>query len=401
MLYQVGTVEIARRDAKDHHVRDVTIPAVGMAMTEALLVCWLKQPGESVAEGEPIAEIETDKSTMDLESPSAGVLGRQLFEAGATVPISSPVCRILDEGEVEPVEGAPNLSGATAAEPPVFEGIFDELQHAATTESVSVHETPDETRVPDSSSERRVPHATSPRQRRLAREAAALAAAPASAVNRVAVNSRRRDAIASRVSESWRTIPHFAVTREIDARDAVSALRTLRLSRADATMTDFLLHAFGATVASLAASPSESAGDVGLAVATPDGVMMPVVGGADRLAVSELIEARQAATRRGREGRLSGADATTSPLGSLSNLGALRIDSFTGIIPLGQLCLMTVGRIAPRLVVADGGFAVQETMYATLNVDHRAIDGDVAARALDVFAQTFGSAQTWVKGEQQ
>ena len=83
-------------------MRDVTIPALGMAMTEALLLSWLKQPGDTVVEGEPIAEIETDKATMDLESPAAGLLGRHLFDAGALVPIASPVCRILEAGEVEP-----------------------------------------------------------------------------------------------------------------------------------------------------------------------------------------------------------------------------------------------------------------------------------------------------------
>ena len=81
-------------------MRDVTIPALGMAMTEALLLTWLKEPGDAVVEGEPIAEIETDKATMDLESPATGVLGRHLFDAGVLVPIASPVCRILEAGEV-------------------------------------------------------------------------------------------------------------------------------------------------------------------------------------------------------------------------------------------------------------------------------------------------------------
>ena len=78
--------------------------------------------------------------------------------------------------------------------------------------------------------------------------------------------------------------------------------------------------------------------------------MMPVVSGAATLSASDMIAARQDATRRGREGHLSKVDVTSTPVGSLSNLGALGVDSFTGIIPLGQLCLLTIGRIAPRLV---------------------------------------------------
>jgi pyruvate dehydrogenase E2 component (dihydrolipoamide acetyltransferase) len=113
------------------------------------------------------------------------------------------------------------------------------------------------------------------------------------------------------------------------------------------------------------------------------------------------VAARQAATRRAREGRLLDVDFVTKPGGALSNLGTLGVDSFTGIVPLGQLCLLTVGQIKLRPVVsADGELSLRDTLHATLNVDHRVIDGDVAARALNVFATTFGSEQTWMKGEQ-
>ncbi len=127
--------------------------------------------------------------------------------------------------------------------------------------------------------------------------------------------------------------------------------------------------------------------------------MMPVIVDANGLAAADLVSARQAAVRRAREGRLAEVDMSTQPFGSLSNLGGLDVDSFTGIIPLGQQCLVTVGRIAPRLIASPGGFSFRDTISATLNVDHRTIDGDVAARALNVFAQALGSLRSWVKGE--
>ena len=83
-------------------MREVTIPSVGMAMTEAVLNVWLKNPGDSVAGGEVLAEIETDKSVLDLESPTDGLLGRHLVSAGATVPVGHVIVRILAPGEVEP-----------------------------------------------------------------------------------------------------------------------------------------------------------------------------------------------------------------------------------------------------------------------------------------------------------
>ena len=423
---------------------------------------WLKQPGDAVVEGEPIAEIETDKATMDLESPGAGTLGRHLFEAGALVPIASPVCRILEPGETESDDDAGGHNAAasasasatastSAAEPVAFAGIYDEL-HPVETLAPSVFDEPaaaasaaPTTAAPTTAAPRsatspapaprapaptvsepvrdgahRAPHTMSPRQRRLAREAAAAGTAVpggtsngagssdgASTMNGAATSpaGRRREAIAQRVSEAWRTIPHFAVTREIDGSAAVKALAALRGEHAEATMTDLLLHAFAlaadwlAVTTSFAAGPTT--GDVGLAVATPDGVMMPVVTGAAELSASDLIAARQDATRRGRDGHLSKTDVTSTPVGSLSNLGALGVDSFTGIIPLGQLCLLTIGRIAPRLVPTENGFSTTQTLQATLNVDHRSIDGDVAARALDVFAQAFGSVQHWVNGGQE
>jgi pyruvate dehydrogenase E2 component (dihydrolipoamide acetyltransferase) len=457
----------------------VTIPALGMAMTEALLLTWLKKPGDAVGEGEPIAEIETDKATMDLESPAAGTLGRHLFEAGALVPIASPVCRILEPGEIEPgdtvlddtvlddtvpddtvpddtvpgdtvpddtvpaaagdshdpaaSESAQASASAPVAAPAAF-GIYDEL-HPVETLAPSVFDKPAATApaarqtvaAPPAAVARvaapavatvastaagahRAPHTMSPRQRRLAREAAAAGTSNGAGSSNGAASSkgaaspagRRREAIAQRVSEAWRTIPHFAVTREIDGSAAVKALKALRVERPDATMTDLLLHAFAVAADWLGVATSiASAGDVGLAVATPDGVMMPVVTGAAKLSASDMIAARQDATRRGRDGHLSKTDVTSTPVGSLSNLGALGVDSFTGIIPLGQLCLLTIGRIAPRLVPTENGFSTAQTLQATLNVDHRSIDGDVAARALDVFAQALGSVQTWANGGQE
>ena len=372
---------------------EVTIPAVGMAMTEALLAAWLKQPGDVVCAGEPIAEIETDKATMELESPADGVLGEHLFAAGSMVPIAEPVCRILDAGEADGEKSTadPAAGESDSVEPPIavpaFDGIFDELRQPTQPDvGLAVASAND-----DPILARRTPHAQSPRQRRLAR-----LAPEHGAPTEPPLSSRRRDAIAARVTESWRTIPHFAVSREVDASGVLEALRELRRDVPTATVTDLLLHACAAMVA---AFPASTSGDVGLAVATPDGVMMPVIVDANGLSAADLVSARQAATRRAREGRLAEADMSTQPFGSLSNLGGLDVDSFTGIIPLGQQCLMTVGRIAPRLVASPGAFSFRDTISTTLNVDHRTIDGDVAARALNVFAQALGSLGSWVKGD--
>jgi pyruvate dehydrogenase E2 component (dihydrolipoamide acetyltransferase) len=424
-------------------VHDVNIPALGMAMTEAVLTRWHKQPGEQVTVGDVIAEIETDKSNVDLESPADGTLGRHLVSEGETVPVGSPVTRVLgpEESEASGTEASLVVQEAAAAAqgatlPP------DATRDAASPVEPVVAAPPplpshsdgtlrSDGAVPQAPGVRRYdpparpPHALSPRKRRLARmeaeaeaffavtaeggptqareavaaRSAGIDAAPArpmpSATPPARSPGRYRAAIAERVAQSWREIPHFAVQREVDAGEGDSVLAAVRTRDPDATWTDLLLRAFALAVREVApASP----GDVGLAVATPDGVIMPVVAGVPDLDLSSLVTRRTAAVRRGREGKLSPSDLAGTAVGSLSNLGARGVDAFTGIIPLGQQLLLTVGRVAARPVVADGRLAVRTTVIATLNVDHRSFDGDQAAAVLAGFERELGTLRGWAEG---
>jgi pyruvate dehydrogenase E2 component (dihydrolipoamide acetyltransferase) len=257
----------------------------------------------------------------------------------------------------------------------------------------------------------RAPHALSPRKRmaaRLAAEAAArttaptppaAASAPPNAASALAAAdlTGRRGAVAQAVAESWRTIPHFAVQREIDASDADACLAAMRARAPEASYTDLLLRAFALAVGTILGAD----GDLGLAVATPDGVMMPVVPDVPTLDVPGLVAARTAAARRGREGRLTERDLTSHAIAALSNLGARGVDAFTGIIPAGRQLLLTTGRIAGRPVAIDGRLAVRPTLIATLNVDHRYLDGDRAADVLQAFDHEFRAMRTWAgEGDQ-
>jgi pyruvate dehydrogenase E2 component (dihydrolipoamide acetyltransferase) len=186
----------------------------------------------------------------------------------------------------------------------------------------------------------------------------------------------------------------------------------MRAVAPEATYTDLLLRAFALAVGPFAwlagggggggGEPGGgTSGDVGLAVATPEGVMMPVVPDVPALAVQDLVAARQAAARRGREGRLTARDLASGAVGAVSNLGARGVDAFTGIVPAGRRLLLTTGRIAGRPVVIDGRLAVRTTLIATLNVDHRYFDGDRAADVLDAFDREFRALHTWAgEGDQ-
>jgi pyruvate dehydrogenase E2 component (dihydrolipoamide acetyltransferase) len=375
------------------HVQDVTIPALGMAMTEAVLTRWYKKPGETVAAGEAIAEIETDKSAVDLESPADGVLGPHLVAEGDEVPIGAAVTRIMDD-QPDPVpDDEPTPVRDYAPDPFPVPADTGGVVETATAETSGV------SAAGVTFPHARRPHALSPRKRMAARLAAEAAHADG------ALTGRRR-AVAQAVTESWRTIPHFSVQREIDASDADACLAAMRAVAPEATYTDLLLRAFALAIGPFAwlagGEPGGgTSGDVGLAVATPEGVMMPVVPDVPALAVPDLVAARQAAARRGREGRLTARDLASGAVGAVSNLGARGVDAFTGIVPAGRRLLLTTGRIAGRPVAIDGRLAVRTTLIATLNVDHRYFDGDRAADVLDAFDREFRALHTWAgEGDQ-
>jgi pyruvate dehydrogenase E2 component (dihydrolipoamide acetyltransferase) len=426
-------------------VQDVIIPALGMAMTEAVLTRWYKEPGEAVAAGEVIAEIETDKSAVDLESPADGILGPHLVGEGAEVPVGAAVTQVLDgaapagadAGPIQhdaapvPSEAAPVPSEAAPAQtpaapapggPPAETAAPAVAPAAPVTAPASAGTGParDADGFVPKGPATRAPHKLSPRKRmqaRLAAEAAARAnggegspAAPEQVVSAPAPVSPpaapppaaggltgRRAAVAQAVAESWRTIPHFSVQREIDASDADACLAAMRARAPEATYTDLLLRAFALAVNSI----GQRGSDLGLAVATPDGVMMPIISGVPDLDVPGLVAARKAATKRGREGRLAAGDLAGPAVAAISNLGARGVDSFTGIVPTGRRLLLTTGRIAGRPVVVDGRLGVRATLIATLNVDHRYLDGDRTADVLDVFDREFRALRSWAgEGDQ-
>lgn len=334
----------------------IVIPSVGIAMEEALLVKWLKQPGDAVAANEPLAEIETDKANMEVTSPVSGKLGPHLVEPGAIIPVGNVIVEVLTQGE----DSSPEILEAAAP--------------GAGSERTGTQEARLSS-VPQEGS--RLPSSLSPRARRLARERE---------VERPPQAERFRALIAAKVVDSWREIPHFTVTREVNAEPMLATLVLLRKDAPEPmpTMTDLLLRALAI---GLREWGYQGPGDVGLAVDTDYGVVIPVVHDVLGLDAVALTRVRRAAVQRARSGRLSADDLGATPPSTLSNLGAYGVDQFTGVIALGQTSLLTVGRAAPRVVAEDTRtLQVRTSFFATLNADHRVIDGAGAARLLGAFS---------------
>lgn len=331
------------------------MPAIGVAMTEGLLVRWVRRTGDSVSAGDILLEIETDKSVIEVDSPGTGTVGELLFQEGDIVPTGVALTRILESGDSDTSPAAADPQGEAA----------------------------------------RAPHLLSPRQRRLARERSAEAseatvetAQDDHGASRIVPARRHRALIAERVTESWATIPHFAVSREVDA-SAMESVRDRYPTGSRPGFTDLLLRALALA---LRATGEPGGIDVGLAVATPQGVAIPVLRQILTVPLGQQIEATAAAVARAREGRLSPEDLVDPPRSTLSNLGPQGVDSFTGVIAMGQMTLLTVGRIRPRPSVIGNALGIRSSAVVTLNVDHRRMDGDDAARLLLAFVNAVEDA---------
>jgi pyruvate dehydrogenase E2 component (dihydrolipoamide acetyltransferase) len=353
-------------------VEEIFIPASGMAAEDVLVTEWLKQPGDQVAAGEPVAVVETDKAVVELSGESSGRLSRHLVPTGARVPGGTTIAYLLADGENEP--GATVSPAAPTAPPPA-----DVVPSpAAAGENGPGNK-----------------HALSPRQRRALAEAsangangtateAATGSGPATGPEpHVAERSpsRNREATAALVSESWRTAPHFSVGKDVRADRLSDAVQAMRASGTQATVTDFFVLALSRGLQDLGEQS-----DVGLAVATDWGVLIPVLRSLDGASISDVAALRQAAVGRARERRLSSGD-TAPAFATLSNLGPAGVTWFNGVVPLNQVALLTVGEVSLRPAVEDGAIIAAPIFTAVVTADHRRYDGVDSAKLLAGFVE--------------
>jgi pyruvate dehydrogenase E2 component (dihydrolipoamide acetyltransferase) len=231
-------------------------------------------------------------------------------------------------------------------------------------------------------------HALSPRQRRALAEASASSASSASGnasgpEPQVAArpSSSNRDATAALVSESWRTAPHFSVGKDVRADHLSDAVQAMRAAGTQATVTDFLVLALSSGLQDV----GEQA-DVGLAVATDWGVLIPVLRSLSGAAIADVAALRQAAVSRARERRLSSAD-TAPAFATLSNLGPAGVTWFNGVVPLNQVALVTVGEVSLRPAVEAGAVIAAPMFTAVVTADHRRYDGADSAKLLAAFIE--------------
>jgi pyruvate dehydrogenase E2 component (dihydrolipoyllysine-residue acetyltransferase) len=382
----------------------VVMPALEMAQETGKLLAWRKKEGESVAKGEPLLEIETDKAVVEVEAPGDGILAGISADVGAVIPVGETIAWLVAPGEKPPSKAAASAPAARATS-----SVTQRV--AATTAAVAA-----KAAIP--------PPQISPKARRLAKELgidfalvrgtgpdgvitaediqkfansnvgvpappAAAAAPTTEALSQVA------RLMAERTTQSWTSVPHFFLVREVDATKLVAALKRLgdeaeKTQSAMPTITDLLIALIARTLAKYPRMNASWTGEgirssadinISVAVAVNDGVVGAVIHNANTLKIAEIPTQRRELTERARAGRLRPVDIAGGTF-TLSNLGMYKVDAFSAIITPPQAAVLAVGAISERVVAMEGKPVVRPMMTMTLSCDHRVVDGARAAEFL-------------------
>jgi pyruvate dehydrogenase E2 component (dihydrolipoamide acetyltransferase) len=371
----------------------VVMPALEMAQETGKLVSWRKKNGELVTKGEVLLEIETDKAVMEIEAPGSGILAGVKAQEGDVIPVGQTIAWLLGEGE-----SIPEQTEVVASQARAFTESSSKAAIAA--KPVAVSET--------------VEIKASPKARRLAKEKgvdlgklrgsgpggeilasdilAAAEATPSHAAEGLSAVARL---MAERTTQSWTTVPHFFIVREVDATALnrvreISARSFEKAHGVKPTHTDFLVSSVAKALrkhprmnsswrdGSIQENPEVN---IGIAVAVADGVVTAVIANADRLEISGIAQQRRDLVERAKAGKLRPSDIAGATF-TISNLGMFDVDAFSAIITPPQAAILAVGRIADRVIAVDGNPAVRPMMALTLSTDHRVADGARAAAFL-------------------
>ena len=426
---------------------NVIMPALELAQETGKVLRWMKAPGDKVRKGEPIVEIETDKVTVEIESPASGILSHVTAHEGDVIPVGHTIALITAAGEAPSPTPSSTLSpvGRGQGEGPGVEGAGGEGARAEGVKAsplarrIAEEHGVDLTRIKTASGKiekadvlafvenrKAAPSngaavvrlvAASPKARRIAAErgvdlsalrgsgpagAVLVADVPAVAAPLTLPSPQRGEGVgtvwrimAERMTASWTTAPHFYLVREVNVARLVAWLGTARKQTgARITYSDLLVKLVAAT---LAQHPRVNVSwkdgtlerhaeiNIGLAVALEDGLVVPVIARADTLGLKDIAQRREDLVTRAQAGKLRPADIQGGVF-TISNLGMYGVDAFSAIVNPPQAAILAVGRIADRVVPVNGQPAVQPTMVLTLSCDHRALDGARGAQFLGALA---------------
>jgi pyruvate dehydrogenase E2 component (dihydrolipoamide acetyltransferase) len=393
----------------------INMPKLGFDMAEGTLVRWLKKEGETVAKGEVLAEIETDKATVEVESSASGVVRKLLVDEGAVVPVNSPIALVGSaEEKIELAVGKPQASG-TSKEPAVVGEVESAPVPLSTVQSSSsiMRASPLAKKIArDRSVDLGQVRGTGPGGRIVRRDIeAALTTGDLNTVHAQQKNdstassvadqtvplTRLRQAIARRMAESKTAIPHFYVTHEykMDALMEMRAQFNKIVPESDkVSVNDFILKAVALTLRQYPNLNGTFQGDkllrhgqvnVGVAVSVEGGLLTIVCKDADVKPLRQIAAEVKAMAAKAREGKVRPEEIEGSTF-SISNLGMYDVENFVAIINPPEAAILAVGSARQVPVVDEGSIKSGWRMKATISVDHRVSDGVEAAKFMQALA---------------
>ncbi len=397
---------------------EVKLPRLGQGMESGTIVKWLKSEGEAVSKREPLYELDTDKVTQEVEAEAEGVLLKILVDEGE-VEVGKTIAVIGTEGETwePPAESGNGGAPQAAAEAPAAETESTPAPEPPPTEPVAAP--PRDGRVKASPLARRIARekgldlarvqGTGPEGRIIAEDVEKAAAAPAPAAapvpalaaagepEQIELTSTRKT-IARRLTEAWQA-PVFQLQVSADMTNVLAVrealVERLREGEAKPTVNDVLTKLVASALVRHTAVNAHFLGDrivrfpsahVGIAVAAPAGLIVPVVRDADRRTIGEIAAARADLVGRARDGKLRREDLEDGTF-TISNLGMFGIDRFTAVLNPPQAAILAVGQVSEQPTVDDGELVVRPLAHLTLTCDHRAIDGAEGAEFLQTLKE--------------
>lgn len=380
---------------------EIRMPKFGLTMTEGVILKWNKEVGDQVSKGESIVEVETDKVSIEVESPAEGILLKKVAECTDVVPVGGLIGFIGEIDEVIVMQEEEKLvqSGDDIAAIGMMTNATDELKHFPT----RVLATPAAKHLARQNLIDLATIASSENSKIIKRKDVERAImekktkdAEASDLNVATLESTRAQSImALRMTESFTTTPHFYLTVEVDATEMLALLDRVTphfqsKSNIKATFTDALVWMLGRA---LHEHPRVNAfwnGDsvcgynivnIGIATAVGDNLIVPVISSVEKMTLHQLAVQRYNLVSKAREGKLVPSDYEGGTF-TLSNLGMYGIKNFLGIINPPQAALLSVGTIMERPVVIQKNIEIRPMFEMTLACDHRVLDGAMASRFL-------------------
>jgi pyruvate dehydrogenase E2 component (dihydrolipoamide acetyltransferase) len=380
---------------------EVKLPRLGQGMESGTVTKWLKSEGEAVEKGEPLFEVDTDKVTQEVESDFAGVLLKIALREGEA-PVGQTIAWIGTEGEEVATPSPPVLQREEVSDTSKVSDTVSEAPSAPTASNGRVKASPLARRL---ARERGIDlgslHGTGPEGRIVARDVEGAQAGPApAAVPRGEIESvpltNIRKTIARRLTAAWQA-PVFQLTVSADMTRASELVARARELNPDVriTVTDLLAKVCAQALMrhrDVNVQYAEDAllrfptANVGIAVAAPQGLVVPVLRSVERLSLAEVAAVRADAVGRARESKLTAQDLEDGTF-TISNLGMFGIEQFVAVLNPPQAAILAVGATVDTPVARNGAVEIRPVMAMTLTVDHRAVDGAEGADFLRTVKQ--------------